>query len=143
MNKMISTVEAAFRVAASLADTRADVAHANLAVSQANTSVQTLRAVCEQALIEAAGGEKALGGNEEARKRALTIGLHNDPSFRAEQEYAEECELDLRMLQVEREALADQLSILLAALGAGQAELPVAWLYLGLPVEVEAVTPEA
>ncbi len=48
-----------------------------LAAAQENLILAKARA--EQAIIEAAGGEKALGNNEDARKRAMIIALADSP----------------------------------------------------------------
>lgn len=48
-------------------------------LSSATENLVIAKARAEQAIIEAAGGEKALGSNEDARKRALIIALAEAP----------------------------------------------------------------
>lgn len=53
------------------------VAEATIDVNRARDNERLVKAVTEQQIIEAAGGEKNLGANAEARERALTIALNN------------------------------------------------------------------
>ncbi len=48
-------------------------------LTSARENLVIAKARAEQAIIEAAGGEKALGSNEDARKRALIIALADAP----------------------------------------------------------------
>lgn len=142
-NHTLPTHVAAFRVAARLAEARAELAHTTSEKIQADYSLASLRALHEQQAIDQAGGDKALGTNAEARARALTLALAADADYQAEVAYGQECELAVRMSDVELHAHRDQLSILLACLDAGITEIDEDLLWLGLPaVEATPVQPD-
>lgn len=66
---------------ADLPSLRMCVAEATIDLNHAREVERLCRATTEQNVIEAAGGEKNIGANEEARKRALTIALHSDKAY--------------------------------------------------------------
>lgn len=145
-NHTIPTHVAAFRVAAKLAEARAELAYTTSEQMKAEYGLRGLRALHEQQAIEQAGGDKALGANAEARERALTLALQADVDYQAEVDFGQECDLAVRMSDVEVHAHREQLSILLACLDAGIAEIDEELLWLGLPdvdVEVELTEEQA
>lgn len=64
-----------------LAALRRGLADARHELRQAQDRLQTVRAQAEQRAVDAAGGDKALGANEQARARALVIALDGDPDY--------------------------------------------------------------
>lgn len=60
---------------------RKDVADAQLALKRAEQDERVARFNAEKRAIDAVGGEKALGSNDDARKRALAIALANDLEY--------------------------------------------------------------
>jgi len=135
--RKVAVHAAAFQVAASLTEARAGLATAAGELAKANYSLAYFRAMHETAAFETAG-EKALGSNEAARARALTIALAEDPNYQAERDYHTECELDLRMAEVDVQAQKDQLNILLACLDAGITDIEESLLWLGLPTATQS-----
>jgi len=138
--RKVAVHAAAFRVAASLTEARAGLATAAGELAKANYSLAYFRAMRETAAIEAAGGEKALGSNKASRERALTVALAEDPDFQAERDYHAECDLELRMAEVDVQAQKDQLNILLACLDAGITDIEESLLWLGLPMTPPTMT---
>lgn len=116
----VSTLTAAFRVAASLAEARADLALALMASARAERALAQQRALVEQAAVEAAGGEKGLGPNETAQKRALALAVAAAPACVAAEEAALTGAFDRRMCEVDMLALRDQLDICLQGLAGGE-----------------------
>jgi hypothetical protein len=89
---------------------------------------EVVRAQREQAAIDAAGGHEALGPNEAARKRTLTIALADDPAhrrslaeLRLQQELVEALAVEVAQLEDERRRERNRmLDRLAAALEEGQ-----------------------
>lgn len=80
-----------------------------LASAQENLVVYKARA--EQAIIEAAGGEKALGSNEDARKRAMVLALADSPlaaEYRELQATVLRCERAVALKRIALECDLDQ-----------------------------------
>jgi hypothetical protein len=119
----VKLMTAALRVAASLAEARADLARAVMASVKAERALVAQRALLEQGAVEAAGGEKGLGPNKTAQKRALALAVAAAPALQAAEELALTCALDRRMCEVDVLTLRDQLDILLQALAGGVQEL--------------------
>jgi hypothetical protein len=69
--------------ASNIARARRNLTETRIKLREQSACVATARAQAEQRAIEAAGDEKALGSNETARQRALTIALANDPEYQA------------------------------------------------------------
>lgn len=70
-----------------------------------------VKARAEQAIIEAAGGDKALGSNEDARKRAMIIALADAPEaaeYRELQETVTRCERAVALKRIGLENDLDQ-----------------------------------
>lgn len=116
----VSTLTVAFRVAASLAEARADLAWSLMESAKAERTLAAQRALVEQAAVEAAGGEKGLGPNETAQKRALALAVAAAPACVAAEEAALTCAFDRRMCEVDVLALRDQLDICLQGLAGGE-----------------------
>lgn len=131
----IPTVRAAFEVAGHLAEARAELARATITRARCDYALTIHQALIEAKTIEAAGGDKALGANEDARKRALTLALDKHAIYQTAREDASIADLDRRMAEVEAQAWSDQLAILLAALEAGVTEIPADLLDAGLAAE--------
>lgn len=68
-----------------LMDARIGYARAALEYSKAERNLKLQRVKSELTIIDAAGGEKELGPNADARKRALAIALEDDPDYRQAQ----------------------------------------------------------
>lgn len=66
------------------------------------------KAQAEQAAIAAAGDEKALGSNEAARQRALTIALANDAEYQAVVKAVRDLETDADRQQCDLETYQDR-----------------------------------
>jgi len=70
-----------------------------------------VKARAELAIIEAAGGDKALGSNEDARKRAMIIALADAPEaaeYRELQETVTRCERAVALKRISLENDLDQ-----------------------------------
>lgn len=71
-------------MASKLADLRRSLVETRTKLREAQAALPVARARAERRAIEAAGGdEKALGSNESARNRALTIALADDAEYQA------------------------------------------------------------
>jgi hypothetical protein len=134
----VALLTAAFRVAASLAEARADLARALMESTRAERTLAAQRARLEQAAVEAAGGEKGLGSNETAQKRALLLAVTGHAEYQAAEEHALTCACDRRMCEVDLLALRDQLDICLQGLAGGERELDEELLVCGASFEFGA-----
>ena len=66
-----------------LAKAKTEVAYAKHHLDALEAEEPLERARAERRAVEAAGGEKALGSNAEARRRALILALTNDEQYQA------------------------------------------------------------
>jgi len=67
-----------------LPDIRSRLAATQMAAKEARESLAYVKAQAETRAIQAAGGEKALGGNAESRERALLLALGADEAYQAQ-----------------------------------------------------------
>jgi len=143
----VPTRLAALDLAGRLGTARAALATCTADVLACERELAQHKALAELALIATvAGDEKQLGANEDARKRAYLLHLEQDARYRDARADLDAAELERRMTEVEVKLLSDQLSILLAALGAGVSDLPADWADGALADEriawVSTTTPE-
>ena len=87
-----------------------------LAFAKAEQNLALASALAENRAIVAAGGEKALGSNADARKRALIIALGHDEVYQKAQALTWQALGDARLAQAEAAALEDTLGLLKALL---------------------------
>ena len=87
-----------------------------LALARAEQSLAITGALAENRAIVAAGGEKALGSNADARKRALIIALGDDEHYQKAQALTMQALSDMRLAQAQMAALEDTLGLLKASL---------------------------
>lgn len=76
-----------------------------------STAIETeriMRAKCEMAIIQAAGGEKALGANEAERKRVLTVKLDESETYQHVMQQLRRAENDLLYAEMELDHLLDE-----------------------------------
>ena len=66
------------------------------------------KALAEQRAIDAAGGAKGLGANEDERKRALVLALAADPGYQAAAAAVRQCESHVARVEAELEILRDR-----------------------------------
>lgn len=124
----IPTHLAALDLAGRLGTARAALATCTADVLACERELAQHKALAELALIATVDGdEKKLGANEDARKRAYLLHLEQAPRYRDARADLDAAELERRMAEVEVKLLSEQLSILLAALGAGVSDLPADW----------------
>lgn len=137
---------AALDVAGKLAEARHYLSTCVADVLSCERELAQHKALAELALIATvAGDEKKLGANEDARKRAYLLHLEQAPRYLTARADLDAGERERRITEVEVKLLSDQLSILLAALGAGISTLPADWADSALADERiawAAVTPE-
>lgn len=134
-SQTVPTVHAAFEIADLLAEARVALARAAVEQARANYRLTVVKAVIEQIKIEAVGGEKQLGANEDARKRNLLLSIEQSAGYTAAHEDALAADLYHRMAEAEVRALSDQFSIVVSALDAGILDLPAGLLDAGLDDE--------
>lgn len=124
----VPTHLAALDLAGRLGTARAALAHCTADVLACERELAQHKALAELALIATVDGdEKKLGANEDARKRAYLLHLEQDTPYLTARIDLDAAELERRMTEVEVKLLSDQLSILLAAMGAGVSDLPADW----------------
>lgn len=87
-----------------------------LALAKAEQNLTLAGALAENRAIVAAGGEKALGSNTDARKRALVIALGHDEVYQEAQALSMQTLSDARLAQAQVIALEDTLGLLKASL---------------------------
>ena len=87
-----------------------------LALAKAEQNLTLTGALAENRAIVAAGGEKALGSNADARKRALIIALGHDETYQGAQAFTMQALGDARLAQAQVAALEDTLGLLKASL---------------------------
>ena len=87
-----------------------------LALAKAEQNLTPAGALAENRAIVAGGGEKALGPNADARKRALIIALGHDGTYQGAQAFALQALGDARLAQAQVAALEDTLNLLKASL---------------------------
>lgn len=90
-----------------LPETRKRLVETRITLRQANDHFAQSRAEAEQRAIDAAGGEKSLGANEEARKRALTLVLAKDDDYQLAVTMIRQMEATVDRLEAEMEDLRD------------------------------------
>lgn len=90
-----------------------------LALAEGEQSLALVGALAENRAIAAAGGEKALGSNADARKRALIIALGHDEIYQKAYALFIQALGDARTAQAQVDTLADTLGLLKASLYAG------------------------
>ena len=78
--------------------------------------VETVKAAAEARVVQDAGGEKGLGENEAARKRALTAKVAENPMFTKAQQDLWDEQYQAKLAQVEVDARQDELKVLVAAM---------------------------
>lgn len=96
-------------------------AHINaiLALAKAEQNLTLAGAQAEIRAIVGAGGEKALGTNADARKRALIIALGADKAYQDIRTKTEQALCNAKLAQAEVAALGDTLGLLKVLLYAG------------------------
>lgn len=141
-NETVPTVLAAMQAARQLADLRQALGQATAEVLAAERAHAYARANAEQSIIVtlAGGDEKKLGANEDARRRAFTLALEQDPTYVDARTALSEAEADRRIFEVDVRCAQDQLAILLAALTANITDLPAGILDPCDPDESSGVT---
>ena len=87
-----------------------------LTLAKAEQALALAGAYAENRAIVAAGGEKALGANADARKRALLIALSDDKDYQGAHTYLMQMLGDARTAQAHVAALEDTLGLLKASL---------------------------
>jgi len=87
-----------------------------LTFAKAEQNLALAGALAENRAIVAAGGEKVLGTNADARKRALTIALGHDETYQGAYSFSMQALNDSRLAQAEMKALEDTLGLLKASL---------------------------
>jgi len=99
-----------------LHNARAQAAVTAVALAEAEYNLKVEKARAEARAVEAAGGEKALGPNADARQRALTIAVEEDQAFRRAHEDYLQALLAHRNAEAQAEAEAMRVRALIAAL---------------------------
>lgn len=90
-----------------------------LTLAKAEQSLALAGAHAENRAIQAAGGEKALGPNADARKRALIIALGHDKVYQKAHALVMQALGDMKLTQAQVDALENTLGLLKASLYAG------------------------
>jgi len=104
---------------ASIRRLKANRLHAATAASllaDAERLLKVEEAKAEARAVEAVGGEKNLGSNAEARKRALTLAVAEDEDYRKALDLWRRTFLDHKAAEAEVEAERERLNVLKAAL---------------------------
>lgn len=91
-----------------LANLRRDLAENQVALSDAKRALERAKALAEQRAIDAAGGEKALGANAEARERALALAFITDQEYQAHVESVAQADTWVGRIQTDIEIVGDQ-----------------------------------
>lgn len=99
-----------------LHNARAQAAVTAVALAEAEHNLKVEKAQAEARAVEAAGGEKALGPNADARQRALIIAAGEDQAFRRAHEDYLQALLAHRNAEAQAEAEAARVRVLTAAL---------------------------
>ncbi len=94
-------------LAEKIADLRKQLSAVQFAAKTAREDLSFARAEVEQKAIDEAGGEKALGANQDARERALTLALARSPLYQARLVAARNLEQEASRLDAELEGLKD------------------------------------
>ena len=95
---------------------RLQAAAAAVVLADAKWALEVERAKAEARAVEAAGGEKNLGPNAEARKRALVIAIAEDEDFKKAMDLWRRAYLDHEAAKAEVEAERERLAVLKAAI---------------------------
>lgn len=98
---------------------RLNQARAAIRLAEAESALVLAKAQAEARVIEAAGGEKELGSNAEARQRALTIALAADPEYQAAVKVYQIALAEARAADAQVESHREWLKVAAAALRAG------------------------
>jgi hypothetical protein len=108
----------------SLPDRRKDLVDYIAARARAEEELSIAQAKAETVIVTGAGGEKALGANVEARKRALTIALSNDLAYTTALDTAHTLQRRVKETEMLVQNHRDQLSLIKAALYAKAGGFP-------------------
>lgn len=103
---------------------RLNQVQAAIRLAEAESALVLAKAQAEARVIEAAGGEKELGSNAEARQRALTIALAADPEYQAAVKAYRIALVEARAADAQVESHREWLKVAVAALRAGFASDP-------------------
>ena len=125
-----SAVQAALRIAAELAEARAGLAETIATEARHEANLTYVKARTQQFIVEAAGGEKALGANEEERKRKLLCELETRDGYAHARDQLLDAQTKRRLAEADCELLQLQIQILLAAISADVLQVPADWLRL-------------
>ena len=87
---------------------RAELSSTQARAADAKVALRHVTADRETALIAAAGGDKTLGANADARARALLLLLDADPAYTHARDAHAEADRLMRMSQVELDCARDQ-----------------------------------
>lgn len=98
---------------------RLNQVQAAIRLAEAESALVLAKAQAEARVIEAAGGEKELGSNAEARQRALTIAIAADPEYQAAIKAYQMALLEARVADAQVESHREWLKVAVAALRAG------------------------
>jgi tryptophan 2,3-dioxygenase len=107
----------ALEIIVNLRSARLDYAHAVLAQAEAENKLALVKAQAEDRVIAMAGAEKALGANQAARERTLTLATASDEDL-------QDAKIDYQLAYLHRQymaamvkALEEELRVLLAFAG--------------------------
>lgn len=125
-----SAIRAALRIAADLAEARAGLAEIIATEAHHEANLAYVKAKTQQVIIEAAGGEKAFGANEDERKRKLICELETREGYAHVRDLLIETQSERRLAEADCELLQHQIQILLASISADVLHLPADWLRL-------------
>lgn len=116
MNDVQELIKSGTEIIRTLNEARHAHIAAVLALASAEQDLALAGALAENRAIVAAGGEKALGSNADARKRALIIALGHDETYQGAQAFTMQTLGNVRLAQAQVAALEDTLGLLKASL---------------------------
>lgn len=119
MNDIQELLESGIALIEALAHARHARVVTVLALAESEQSLALAGALAENRAIAAAGGEKALGSNADARKRALIIALGHDEVYQRAHALFIQMLGDAKTAQAQVDTLENTLGLLKASLYAG------------------------